>query len=654
METIKLDYKSEQHKKLLAAIEMRYMMSYRLMSERYTQYTKADEQFIAYMPEREVNSKKRVLRESGVPQYTTLEIPYSYAVLMTIHTYLTSVLLGRSPILQFQGRHGETEEQVAAMEALIDYQVQVGEMMVPLYIWIMDALKYGLGVIGTYWAEETVRIAQLVEQPNTFMGVPLPGKPKKVRVVQDIPGYLGNRVYNVRPQDFFPDPRVPIWRLQQGEFCGRIVETGYNTLLRGEAEGLYSNLEYVSARSSYGTNINASSGNIQRDTGSSQITLPSGDIADDKDKGFHELLEFHWELVPNDWGLGAGKLPEKWVFTVANRKVILSAQPYGMYHNKFPFNTFEPDLNGYGFANRGLLEVVRPLTDTLSWLVNTHFYNVRRTLNNEIVFDPSMVEAQDFMQPGPGKLIRAKPAAYGKDIRMSYAQLQVNDITRSNIGDMNVIADLIQRVLGVNDNVMGMVNTGGRKSATEVRASSSFSVNRMKTLAEFQSAQAIGPWAQMLVQNTQQMYDQEQIYRVTGDLTDITKAPRRVTPDMIVGFYDFVAIDGTMPVDRVALSNVWRELMVQAAKLPQVMQQYDLSKIFAYVAKMSGAKNIDQFKIKVSPDEQLANAAQAGNVVPLTGGPNGPTGQPTAAFRAGADSSRLPEPGRLQGMGPSQ
>jgi hypothetical protein len=654
MEKIELAYNSEQHKKLLAAIEMRYMMSYRLMSERYTQYAKADEQFIAYLPETETNSKKRVLRTAGVPQYTTLEIPYSYAVLMTIHTYLSSVLLARAPILQYQGRHGEAEDKIAGLEALIDYQVQVGEMLVPLYIWIMDSLKYGLGIIGTYWAEETVRIVRIVEKPNAFMGIPLAGKPKKVRVVEDIPGYVGNKIYNVRPQDFFPDPRVPIWRLQQGEFCGRIVEAGYNTLLRGKSEGLYSNIEHVTARSSDGNNVNAASGNITRDSGSSQITLPSGDVADDKDKGFHELLEFHWELVPNDWGLGSGTLPEKWVFTVANRKVIISAQPYGMYHNKFPFNTFEPDLNGYGFANRGLLEIAKPLTDTLSWLVNTHFYNVRRTLNNELIVDPSMVEMQDFMQPGPGKLIRAKPAAYGKDIRMSYAQLNINDITRSNIGDMGVITDLIQRVLGINDNIMGMVNNGGRKSATEVRSSSSFAVNRMKTLAEFQSAQALGPWSQMLVQNTQQMYDQEQVYRRTGDLTEGNKLPLKVSPELIAGFFDFIPIDGTMPIDRVALANVWRELMVQAAKLPQVMQQYDLSKIFAYVAKMSGAKNIDQFKISVQPDGMLANAAQAGNSIPLTGGPNGPAGQAPASFRAGADGARLPGPARISGMGPSE
>jgi hypothetical protein len=407
----------------------------------------------------------------------------------------------------------------------------------------------------------------------------------------------------------------------------------------------------VTARSNVNNAINSASGAIQRDTGSSQITLPSGDVADDKDKGFHELLEFYWELVPNDWGLGSGTLPEKWVFTVANRKVILSAQPYGMYHNKFPFNTFEPDLNGYGFANRGLLEVIKPLTDTMSWLVNTHFYNVRRTLNNELVVDPSMVEMQDFMQPGPGKIIRAKPAAYGKDVRMAYSQLNMHDITRSHINDIGIITDLIQRVLGINDNVMGAINSGGRKSATEVRQSSSFAVNRMKTLTEFMSAQAIGPWSQMLLQSSQQLYDQEQIYRRSGDMSNPLRAPLKITPELIAGFFDFVPVDGTMPIDRIALSNVWRELMVQGSKLPQVMGQYDMAKIFAYVAKMSGAKDIDQFKVEVRPDTQLQNAAAQGNSVPLTGNTNG---QANPSFRAGSDGARLPEPSRLPGMGPTQ
>jgi hypothetical protein len=76
------------------------------------------------------------------------------------------------------------------------------------------------------------------------------------------------------------------------------------------------------------------------------------------------------------------------------------------------------------------------------------------------------------------------------------------------VRDAAFVMDLMARLSGVNDNIMGMVNSGGRKSATEVRTSSTFGVNRLKTNSEFYSAQGFAPLAQMLLQNTQQKYDE--------------------------------------------------------------------------------------------------------------------------------------------------
>jgi hypothetical protein len=46
-----------------------------------------------------------------------------------------------------------------------------------------------------------------------------------------------------------------------------------------------------------------------------------------------------------------------------------------------------------------------------------------------------------------------------------------------------------------------------------------------------------------------------------------------------------------------------------------------VSKIFAWVAQLAGLKNINQFRIEVQPDAQLAAQAQQGNVVPIANGP---------------------------------
>jgi hypothetical protein len=86
---------------------------------------------------------------------------------------------------------------------------------------------------------------------------------------------------------------------------------------------------------------------------------------------------------------------------------------------------------------------------------------------------------------------------------------------------------------------------------------------------------------------------------------------------MISGFYDFVPVDGTFPVDRFAQANLWNMLLGQAQKLPQVMMQYDIGRIFAWVATLAGLKNIQQFRVVTQTPEALGQAVQAGNVVPI-------------------------------------
>jgi hypothetical protein len=183
-----------------------------------------------------------------------------------------------------------------------------------------------------------------------------------------------------------------------------------------------------------------------------------------------------------------------------------------------------------------------------------------------------------------------------------------------------------ERTLGINDQIMGTLNTGSaRKTATEVRTTTGFGVNRQKTITEYVSATSFAPHAQRLVQNSQQFYDATAKMRRVGNLAlEAGQAFVDVSPDDIVGFYNFVPVDGTMPIDRMAQANLWKEIMGSLRMMPpQVAMSYDWARIFAWVAQLAGLKNINNFKIQMMPDEQLAMQAQAGNVIPLRGAQGG-------------------------------
>jgi hypothetical protein len=70
---------------------------------------------------------------------------------------------------------------------------------------------------------------------------------------------------------------------------------------------------------------------------------------------------------------------------------------------------------------------------------------------------------------------------------------------------------------------------------------------------------------------------------------------------------------------------------------PQIIQQYDWSRIFAWTAVIGGLKNITQSRVQMVPDAQLQQGVQAGNVIPMPQRPGLPS--PTAPNPIGRPSS---------------
>ena len=275
----------------------------------------------------------------------------------------------------------------------------------------------------------------------------------------------------------------------------------------------------------------------------------------------------------------------------------------------------EGNFGSEEFAKFGMLEIIRPLTDILTWLVNSHFYNVRRILNNQLIVDPSMVVQKDLTKPGQ-RIIRLKPAAYGRDVRSAVHQLTQVDVTRSHMQDTAFIENMIQRVSAVVDNVMGMVNGSGRKTATEVRSSGNMATTRLRTPVEYNSAMAWYPMSQMMISNTQQLMSVERKFAVAGNTLQTAQKFIQVTPQSIAGAYDFVGVDGALPIDRLAQASLWKETLAQMARSPAIAMQWDINGMLAHTMMLAGERNIDRFRIKVLPP----GVAPGAGTVPLEGG----------------------------------
>lgn len=635
---------SKEHEALKRRLMDRLQMSQRDMTERYGTLSKNEEQYNAFVKVKETDQiRKNAKSLAGVQDYVTIEVPYTYAVLMTAHTYYTSVFLGRNPILQVEGLHGEGEEQVQAVEALLNYQVNTGGMNVPLFFWLFDPGKYGFGVIGRYWEKEIIRTRTFELARPSFLGFTIPGKKGKMEpVIKETVGYEGSRLFNVRPQDWFPDTRVPLHAFQRGEFVGRYVEVPWYMIYEGAIQGRYFNLDALQREGRQGPFSGSAGQGMTRDLGSPNVTTLPGEnghetVLRDTRVGVVKGYEIQVRLVPQVWGLGDELGYENWAFNISDGGVVFGAAPLGNLYNEFDYDIIQIEPEAYSLFPLSAAERVSPLNDVMSWLINTHFYNVRQTLNNQFIVDPSRVVMGDLEDPRPGKLIRLKPTAYGQDVRTLLQQLPVGDITRGHLADAQPVADMIQRTLGVSDNIMGMVNSGGRKTATEVRSSNTFGINRMKTTCEFFSMLGWAPMTKKLIQSAQGRYDVERMMKVVGDTASGLPEFANVTPEAIAGFYSFVPVDGTLPIDRYAQAQLWQNLLAQVRNYPQIMQQYDFARIFGWVAGIAGLKNVHRFKVQVVPDGMMQRQVQAGNAIPLAA--------------AEQDLGRVPDGNRPNDMG---
>lgn len=582
--------------------------SEREFQDKRKKWIDAENEMVAYLPQSSADALRSQNRDRGKPSFTTIKVPYTYGVTMSAFAYMASVFLSRTPIIQFDGRHGESQQQVMAVEALMDYQYRNAYMGPNVYSWLYDTAKNGTGVIGTYWMTDIQEVTELNPVFDDTTGEELGME----QVTSTVERYTGNANFNVHMRDFLTDPRFTVRDFQKGQFCGTRQRLSWLQCKQREREGFYMNLDAVDA------NIRPKFQDDRSDDSSVQrpdedgidldLDYAKADPRSKRTPSIVPIYEMFVTLIPKDWGLGGSTYPTKWVFTVtADWKTVIGAQPFGAMHCQYPFAVSEIEPDAYALSNRGYPEINRGVQNTMDWLFNAHMYNVRSALNNFLVVDPSKVVMKDITDPLPGGLIRLRAGARltpGDAVQ----QLAIADVTRTHVTDMNTMVGIGERAHGISDAMTGTQTKTGRRTATEIRSSNTAGASRQKVTTEYMSSLGFEPYTVQMLSNTQQYYDTSMKLRVVGDLA--AQAGQKfimVDPASISGNFDFVPVDGTMPLDRMAQVNLWKEILQAMMTSPELMQRYDIGMIFSYIAQLAGIRNIDRFKIQVMQPGQTAS-----------------------------------------------
>lgn len=619
---------SPLHAFVLEYLLKRLRWSEEKMSQFYPRWQANEMRLQAYVTLPKYDEMMSEMRRTGKPgSPNEIVVPYAWASQQTIVTYLLHTFGGRKPIIQVGAYRGEQVKRAKNMEMLLQYNSDYQRYIYHLYNFFTNGELYGLSVQRNMWTRvERMKSVTKPASPQMamFMGAQgLPANP--VRTNEKTVCFEGNSISVINPFMFFPDPRVPMVEVaDKGEFVFWRAFEGRHILLREEANGRLKWVKYAgdATRNNWSIGAGADSVGSIRSMGD---TLTSGQIQQTYGYGITNNFQVDQgtvEIIPAELGLSPSRVPEKWLFTILNKSQIVQAEPVSLNHGQHPISVAEPNAFGHSFGQLATADLLAPTQDLMSWLINSHMFNVRASLNNFLVVDPTKVEMDDLLDPQPGGILRLKSTPWGQiDPRMAVSQLAVGDVTRSHLQDYQLAQRMGDSLTGTTDNVRGQQESGGRKTATEVRTSFEAGGSRLASRAMLYSAMGISPGASQWASNYQQFLTMEFEMRVLGREGQTDSV--RINPEEIEGDFFFPIHDGTLPLDKVAMLQVWKEIWQAVIADPsgQMQQEYNAKAIFRYMAQLGGAQNIDDFRTTMADPGAIQQQAQAGNLVPLNGLP---------------------------------
>jgi len=614
---------STLHKSIKDKILERARESNNVISARYDSWNEIDKVLTAYI---KTSDKEKELKEDDERKPVSILFPYSYAMMETMLSYLVGAFF-QDPIFMYEGFSPEDTIGAALLELVVQLHCVRNKIYIPLHVMFRDALSYGMGVVSPDWVVRTgyKRMQSKSISIYNVRGEIYEGGPNTERVETVV--FEGNSLKNIDPYMFLPDPNVGT-DIQSGEYVGWIVRDNYMNLLREEEhdEEMF-NVKYLRAIEDK-TSVFASD-QSEREKKTNKGSR-SGNWYGSTNRV--DVISMYIDLIPSEWKLSDRDTPERWYFELAGDVVLIKAQPANFDHNMFNVALCAPEFDGYTPTPISRLELMNGMQGVLDFLFNSHIENVRKAINDMLVVDPYLVNINDVKDPKPGKMIRLRRPAWGRGVDKVIQQLQVNDITRANLSDSVYISQWMERVAALDQSVMGGLRQTGpeRLTKAEFQGTRGGNISRLERVARIIGLQAMQDIGYMFASNTQQLMEQDVYVKAVGRYQEeLIKSFRpargriKVTPFELLVDYDVVVRDGSVP-GLGGNAEALMRLFSSIVGIPELYQDLDVPRMFLYIAKEIGAKNVEDFKRNISriktevvDNEEIDRELDRGNIVPI-------------------------------------
>jgi hypothetical protein len=623
-------------------------MSRSTMKEYYPLWDRND---AIYRGERAADESDIKARKRNEP--AKVFVPLTQSQVNTFVSFSTMMLTQRDYFYELGGRGPEDAKPAEFGMAVLERDLEENKFTgVLLPQFLTDIGRFGIGIMKSQFVRETQPVPVQVPDPKWRPVPNLPGaqqQPPMITQWQAKTSYLGNRISVVNPYRWFPDVRLPITRFSYGEFCGDEIEYSRNELNKMEQDGLCAGVEFIPALPDDAYNDRRS---FYQDGRQNPLYNPT--IDPKFASHFVLITEIEIKLNPSKTFIDEGVALDPdldadviYIVWIANDGRIIRIEDSGYEHNQFCYDAAQFFNDQLRVVNFGIAELIGPMQDIMDWLLNSRVTNVRKVIQNQLVVDPRYVDMEDLKARNP--VIRLKGTVDGLAINNYIQQLNVTDVTTGHLTDMAVIKDLSQDATGLSNNLVGQY-AEGRRSAREASNVNANAASRVILPVKGIWQSALLPLGRKLLKNAQQNLDEEQLVSVVG-LAKVASDPMTVAAFLpvdktqLVGTYDFLVFDDTLPSQRTAMAGYLQE--VGALLSAQPMQIFGLNldpQLLLYEwFKLVGIRNPERFAL--TPERLAQLAAMAG----IAGNPGGAGG--VGPTQQGGGQNVQSQPGRVQTNG---
>lgn len=563
-------------RKLVDFVRAAFLMSHRAIEPRYDYWRDAEKAHDLYVPTRELDRAKKSKRNGKPRIVETIMTPYSRAISDTRTTYNLAIFGGMPPF-RFEPANAHASRRSAKIveQALAQNMRRIGYegWLVQMS---MDMDRYGMAPLFVGWNNS-----------------------------------IGNEIMNIDPWCYFPDPRVTAQNRGEGDFFGVRSWASKSALQR---RGVYSPVKLAKLDSKAPARSGWECNRMIRDTirdqqidatdpgrGNNASSNPEHDFT----LGSAHVLNTLWVwLDPTQFGLQAPF--DLYRITVADEQHIIrfDVTPYG--HGGFPVIHGEPGYDAHKTFPSGLYDLLAPLQRYQDWLLRARVENVQSMVANRLIVDPHRIMLQDIINPNSARVIRSMP---GADIGNAVLPLSVPDATRGYWQDLDATGQLMQRLGAASDTAQG-IQTETERTATEIARLTSLGQQRLGMNARLISARTMRPLVELMLDNMQRFGLEGGMVQLPKEYADDQEDGwYRWTQDEILGRFDYVVADGTLPLDpRENAENLIRA--IRALSETGAGARWDMDRFVERLIQVIGFEDVDNWKLDEAGQQSQADAIQ--------------------------------------------